>query len=204
MKHQTTAAPHSARLASLTAALTLGATSLSAAIVTLNFEGIPSDYQFAGLGLNLGSYYAAEPNGPVFGPGVNALEPVAPYPPASGVAGVFSPNESRIEVAFALPVEAVSVYYRSASQLYLYAYDMFDNLLGDDSGPSNLAPDSAGYLSFDAGLGTIAKVVIQDSGGFYIIDDFSYRHNPIPEPHEYALIAGLGLAGFAVWRRRRA
>ncbi|MCP5521028.1 MAG: hypothetical protein H7A46_05725 [Verrucomicrobiales bacterium] len=27
---------------------------------------------------------------------------------------------------------------------------------------------------------------------------------PVPEPHEYALFAGLGLIGFAAWRRRRA
>lgn len=35
---------------------------------------------------------------------------------------------------------------------------------------------------------------------------FSYTRStaPVPEPHEYALMAGVGLLGFAAWRRRRA
>lgn len=33
---------------------------------------------------------------------------------------------------------------------------------------------------------------------------FTFVAEPVPEPHEYALMAGLGLLGFAAWRRRRA
>lgn len=37
----------------------------------------------------------------------------------------------------------------------------------------------------------------------FAVDTFG-SPNPVPEPHEYALVAGLGLLGFALWRRRSA
>ena len=37
-----------------------------------------------------------------------------------------------------------------------------------------------------------------DSG----IATFTYTLAPVPEPHEYAMVAGAGMVGFAVWRRR--
>lgn len=54
-----------------------------------------------------------------------------------------------------------------------------------------------GYLGLDTGLtpGTFQNLQIADvtaPGG-----------SPIPEPHEYAMIAAVGLLGFAAYRRRR-
>ncbi len=33
--------------------------------------------------------------------------------------------------------------------------------------------------------------------------DFGHSFAPVPEPEHYAVLAGLGLLGFAVWRRTR-
>lgn len=38
----------------------------------------------------------------------------------------------------------------------------------------------------------------------YIVEGVFVHECLVPEPHEYALMAGLGLIGFATWRRRRA
>ncbi len=32
--------------------------------------------------------------------------------------------------------------------------------------------------------------------------DFTMTFTAVPEPHEYALVSGIGLVGFAMWRRR--
>jgi uncharacterized protein len=44
-----------------------------------------------------------------------------------------------------------------------------------------------------------------DVGGSGNRDEFALDNialTPVPEPHEYGLVAGLGLVGFALWRRR--
>ncbi len=45
-----------------------------------------------------------------------------------------------------------------------------------------------------------------DGGGFSISqsgNDVNLTFTAVPEPHEYALVFGLGLFGFALWRRRQ-
>ena len=68
------AAQRSAALASL--ALASGAT-VSAAVITFDFENVPSDFQYNGAGLNLGVYYSGQPNAPVFGPDAEILDGTA-------------------------------------------------------------------------------------------------------------------------------
>lgn len=76
-------------------------------------------------------------------------------------------------------------------------------------------PPGASYTPFSltatvpAGADT-ARVVyaIQSFGpeptdtGVVYVDDLAFAG--VPEPHQYALMAGVGLLGFAVWRRRQA
>lgn len=42
------------------------------------------------------------------------------------------------------------------------------------------------------------------TSGTWRFDNVTISGTPIPEPHEYALLAGLGLVGLALWRRRAA
>lgn len=185
----------------LAAAVLAGVVTVSGSVIVLDFEGVPDDYQFAGTGLNLGAYYAAQPNAPVFGPEANVLDGTGAYPAKSGTSVLFSPNESKIEVSFAGgPVGSVSTYYRSNVALDLFAYDAADNIIGTVSGVANLAPDPEQYLSFNPGGIQISRIEILGAPNAFVIDDFSY--NPVPEPQAMALIAGLGLGAFALWRRR--
>lgn len=200
--HRTPFAPAAARWPGLLAAAVLaGVATASGSVIVLDFEGVPDDYQFAGTGLNLGAYYAAQPNAPVFGPEANVLDGAGAYPAKSGTSVLFSPNESKIEVSFTGgPVGSVSTYYRSNVALDLFAYDVADNIIGTVSGVANLAPDPEQYLTFNPGGIQISRLEILGAPNAFVIDDFTY--NPVPEPQAFALVAGLGLGAFALWRRR--
>ncbi|MBK9139689.1 MAG: hypothetical protein IPM17_13145 [Verrucomicrobia bacterium] len=52
----------------------------------------------------------------------------------------------------------------------------------------------------EAGLGTSNY----STAGTWRFDNVTVSGSVIPEPHEYAMLAGLGLVGFAIWRRRAA
>lgn len=192
------AVQRSAWLASL--ALTTGVTT-SAAVITFDFENVPSDFQYNGAGLNLGVYYSGQPNAPVFGPDAEVLDGTALFPAKSGTSVLFSPSQDRITVTFAGGlVGSVSTYYRSSVGLNLFAYNAADNIIGSASGPDNLAPDPEHYLAFNPGGIQISRIEILGAPNAFVIDDFSY--NTVPEPRAMALVAGLGLGAFALWRRR--
>lgn len=188
--------------ATLFCAITL----ISRAQVVLDFEGVPSTYNYDGPGFNLGGYYGGEPGGPIFGPQATTLEVGGSvndllFPPGSGV-GMLWGEGLDIELAFAgVPAQQVSLYYRATADVSLFAYDAASALLGSVNGPASLGSDPEGLLAFDAGSGAIAYLRIAGPPGAFVIDDVTYE--PVPEPGQIALVAGLGLLAFACWGRRR-
>lgn len=185
-----------------------GPAALAAVVVSLDFEGLPDDYYADSGAQNLGLAYSALPGGPVFGPdatllGVGRGLNDSNYPPSSGSTVLYTAFESFIRVDFTTsPASAVSTYVRSGTDIFLSAFDAADNLLGMDSGTPNTAPDfPAAWLSFDAGTFDISYVIIDGAPDFFVLDDFTYA--VIPEPAAMGWMAGLGLAGLAVWRRCR-
>ena len=67
---------------------------------------------------------------------------------------------------------------------------------------ASLAPgDPDGFVSIDLGeFNTLIRTLrIEGAANNFVIDDLLYA---IPEPGAWALVGGIGLLGFAVWRRR--
>lgn len=73
-----------------------------------------------------------------------------------------------------------------------------------------IATASGGILGFDPLKFTLDVSAFQNSldGGSFGIsqsgNDLSLTFSAVPEPHEYALAAAIGLLGFAIWRRCKA
>lgn len=203
--------PHRRRTRSwpvlLAAALAWCAAAGSARGVVIDFEGVPDEFNYAGEGLNLGDYYSALPGGPVFGRQTTVLEAGRGsfneelFPPQSG-RGVLWGERDPIEVVFTTGwASSISFYYRSNTVLNLYAFDPGDVLLGSFSGPESLATDfPGGFLSFHAGAYSIARVLIQDSGNFFVIDDFSYavRGAAVPDSGGTLLLGAMALSAVAL------
>lgn len=189
------------------AAAVLGAVPRAAvAQILLDFEGVPASHQYDGDGLNLGGYYAGQPGGPTFGPQATVLEVGGSvdhllYPPKSGTATLWGEGLD-LELTFTTaPAQSVSLYYRSNADVFLFAYDALNALLGSTSGPASLGGDPEGLLDFVApGTDYIARVLIVGPAGAFVIDDVAY--NIVPEPAHVALLSGLGLLAFAARRRR--
>jgi hypothetical protein len=190
----------------LSAASTLGSAAVvsAAVVVTLDFEGVPATYNHDGVGQNLGAYYA-KPASPTFGPQATVLEVGGSlnsvlYPPNSGI-GVLWGDLFDIELSFTSGLaQGVSLSYRSNADMYLFAYDALDNLLDAANGPASLGSDPVGFLALNHASYDIARVLISGPAGAFTVDDVTYI--AVPEPAALALVAGLGLAGFACWRRR--
>ncbi|MCD8534434.1 MAG: hypothetical protein LR011_06490 [Verrucomicrobia bacterium] len=70
--------------------------------------------------------------------------------------------------------------------------------LGTVNGPVQIK--IIGWGTVDPGFLGLDQSIVQ--GQSNLIIDIPAQA-PVPEPHEYAMIAGLGLVGFAVYRRRR-
>jgi len=177
----------------------------SIAQVVLDFEGVPAAFNYDGPGFNLDGYYAGETGGPTFGPQATILEvggslnPVL-YPPSSGI-GVLWGEGLDLELAFTTGLaQNVSLSYRSIADVFVFAYDPSDVLLGFTSGPASLGTDPEGFLAVSAAGFDIARVLIAGPPGAFLVDDVTYA--AVPEPGHVALLASLGLAAFAGWRRR--
>lgn len=192
------------------AAAVLGAVPTAAVAQSfLDFEGIPASHHYDGGGLNLGGYYAGQPGGPTFGPQATVLEVGGSvnhllYPPKSGTATLWGEGLD-LELTFTTALaQSVSLYYRSNADVFLFAYDALNALLGSTSGPASLGGDPEGLLDFTApGPDYIARVLIVGPAGAFVIDDVAYLAVPVvPEPAHVALLCGLGLLAFAAWRRR--
>jgi len=81
---------------------------------------------------------------------------------------------------------------------------------GTDQIGSNLLGD--GVPTFTSGQGVVATALLGDAVGGPLADPSidnrrfkiaNFDFTPVPEPETYAMIAGLGLVGFGLWRKRQ-
>jgi hypothetical protein len=88
-----------------------------------------------------------------------------------------------------------------ATSVTLAGGDSFGNVFGGD-----------GLPTFTSGEGVIATPELGDAVGGPLNDPSiagrrfklaNFEFTPVPEPETYAMIAGLGLVGFGLWRKRQ-
>lgn len=175
---------------------------------TIDFEGMPEQYQYGYGHQNFGDYW----EGVFFGPDSTVLDNNWPlnyynytgYPPHSGDAVLFSYNTSYIDATFDVAVNQVSMYYTSYSSFVLDAYDINGNLLTSTTMGSNYGTNS--LISVATAGYDIKRVSMHDSGNYFTIDDFtaefvSGKPTQTPEP-TVLLLLGFGLAGLAMLRKK--
>ena len=197
-------------VALLVALLAIGAVDSTQGAITIDFEGVPTDYYFYAGRVNLGQYYAGLPNGPSFGPDAAILETLVHgyndydyHLPYSGNALLFSGDHSAtIEVSFAQAISAANVYYCSGMGVNLAAYDG-TTLVGSVHGDGDFVP---GFLTIGTpGIDHITSIQFVGLPNNYVLDDFTYwpAGDAIPEPSALILWCGLGAAGLVIGLIRR-
>lgn len=118
-----------------------------------------SDWVFGNI--STGSYSAKE-----------VPDPTGPYALFGGVFAWLGPTQGIGRIDFnACTASDLSLFYSSASNLYLEAYDTDGNMIDADSGSSNLATGRLDELKVSAT--NIAYVLVHDTGNRWLIDNLS-------------------------------
>jgi len=99
--------------------------------------------------------------------------------------------------------------YSSASDFFVEAYDVNDNLIDAASGAANTQWEGVyqlDYLTVSSGMNDIAYVMIHDTGNFWLTDNMSgdasgVPDDAIPEPATLLLL-GAGLLAGGIARRK--
>lgn len=174
----------------------------ASALTTLNFEGLPTTYNYGG-GQYIGNYYPGVTLGPdaiilTAGIDLNSYG----YPPHSGNS-VFRPYASGyVDFTFDCTVSYFEGWfsYGGGSQLYMEGYDAADNLIASTSMGDNYTTNSLMSISA-AGM---KRVRIHDSTEYWTGDDIAYEcgDQVIPEPTSL-ILGALGLSSLVGIRRFR-
>jgi len=112
------------------------------------------------------------------------------------------------EIYFDVPVYSVGLFYSSAIDVTLEAFNSDGQVVSTTFGEENLLPSYPyfgqwDFLGVSVGADVITRVRIVGGTVMTGIDDFSIRYgiNPIPEPATMFLL-GSGLVGLAGFRRK--
>jgi hypothetical protein len=98
-----------------------------------------------------------------------APDPSGPFASRGNLFGWLGPNQGLGQIDFVDGgLKTVGFSYSSASTTFLEGYDSSGNLIDSASGPGNL---STGRLDRLAIQGEIARVLVHDTGNFWLIDD---------------------------------
>lgn len=166
--------------------------------VTIDFEGLAD-------GFEIGGYYSGM--GVSFTGAIILTTPpldTISYPTHSGsgvMSAVYSNGDvGSITATFTSPVNYVSLYYTTATSLWLEAYDSVGNPISFDEDLSGGSGNISGSDLLQVSGNNIAYVVIHDGGGFYTVDDFSFSV-PVPEPGILTLL-GLALISLVGFRKK--